>query len=49
MEDHKSKAETDRSAPAYEKPEIREMSETEILTEFQVTQSMVGWWTTGAC
>lgn len=39
----------DLSRPQYEKPQIRVLSEREILNEFQITQSMSGWWVTGAC
>lgn len=35
--------------PKYETPTIRVMSERDILNSFQITQSMAGWWTTGAC
>jgi hypothetical protein len=35
--------------PAYERPRIQQMTEREILNSFQITQSMAGWWTTGAC
>lgn len=30
--------------PRYETPTIKEMSEADILSSFQLTQSMVGWW-----
>jgi hypothetical protein len=30
--------------PAYEKPEIKVMSESELLVAFQVTQAAVTWW-----
>jgi len=33
----------------YERPRIQQMTERDILNSFQITQSMVGWWTTGAC
>ena len=39
----------DLSRPQYVKPQIRVLSEREILNQFQITQSMVGWWATGAC
>jgi hypothetical protein len=35
--------------PRYETPRIQQMTEREILNTFQITQSMVGWWTTGGC
>lgn len=35
--------------PQYETPTIRVMTEQEILSSFQITQSMAAWWTTGAC
>jgi len=35
--------------PHYETPTIRVMTEQEILSSFQITQSMAAWWTTGAC
>jgi hypothetical protein len=39
----------DESKPKYETPQIKQMSEREILSTFQVTQSMAGWWTTAGC
>lgn len=30
--------------PEYEKPEVKVMSETELLVAFQVTQAGVTWW-----
>ena len=36
------------SRPQYEAPQIRQMTEREILSSFQVTQSMAAWWLT-AC
>ena len=38
---------TDR--PRYEAPRLEVMTERQILNTFQITQSMVGWWTTGGC
>ena len=35
--------------PRYEPPRVQVMTEKEILNTFQITQSMMGWWTTGAC
>ncbi len=35
---------TDAERPTYERPRIVRMSEQEILTTFQLTQSMGGWW-----
>jgi hypothetical protein len=35
--------------PRYETPRVKDVSEMEILKTFQISQSMVGWWTTGAC
>lgn len=35
--------------PTYERPRIQVMTEREVLNSFQITQSMAGWWTTGAC
>ena len=33
--------------PAYVTPLIQAMSEKDILTKFQITQSMGTWWTNG--
>lgn len=44
---HQDKAAESR--PQYEVPQIRQMTEREILNTFQVTQSMGGWWMTGGC
>ena len=30
-------------------PQVRVMTEREILASFQITQSMVAWWLTGMC
>jgi len=30
--------------PRYEAPSVRIMTETEILTTFQITQAMGSWW-----
>jgi hypothetical protein len=30
--------------PAYQRPELKVMSESELLTAFQVTQAAVTWW-----
>lgn len=38
-----------KDRPRYEAPRVQVMSEKEILNTFQITQSMMGWWTTGAC
>ena len=35
--------------PRYEPPRIQVMTEREILNTFQITQSMVAWWTTSCC
>ena len=35
--------------PRYEPPRIQAMTEREILNTFQITQSMVAWWTTSCC
>lgn len=35
--------------PAYEPPRIQVMTEREILTTFQITQSMSSWWISGMC
>ncbi len=35
--------------PRYEPPRIEVMTERQILNTFQITQSMSGWWSTGAC
>ena len=35
--------------PSYETPRIQVMTEREILTTFQITQSMAAWWVTGMC
>ncbi len=35
--------------PRYETPRLQALSEKEILNAFQITQSMMGWWTTGGC
>jgi hypothetical protein len=35
--------------PRYETPRIQVMTEREILNTFQITQSMVAWWTTSCC
>jgi hypothetical protein len=35
--------------PQYEPPRIQVMTEREILSTFQITQSMNTWWTTGCC
>ena len=35
--------------PSYEPPRIQVMTEREILTTFQITQSMAAWWVTGMC
>lgn len=32
------------SQPRYETPQIRVMTEKEILNSFQVTQAMATWW-----
>ena len=35
--------------PRYEPPRIQVVTEREILNTFQITQSMVTWWTTSCC
>lgn len=40
---------TQTDKPRYEKPSIKVMSEKDILSMFQVTQSMGGWWTVPTC
>lgn len=35
--------------PKYEAPRIQQMTEKEILSAFQVTQSMASWWVSSAC
>ena len=35
--------------PQYEPPRIQAMSEKEILSTFQITQSMGSWWATTTC
>ena len=35
--------------PRYETPRIQVMSERDILNTFQLTQSMMNWWTTMDC
>ena len=35
--------------PRYEAPRIQVMTEREILTTFQITQTMAAWWVTGMC
>ena len=35
--------------PRYETPRIQAMSEKDILTSFQITQSMGGWWVLATC
>lgn len=35
--------------PWYEPPRIQVMTEREILTTFQITQSMASWWISGMC
>lgn len=35
--------------PSYEPPRIQVMTEREILTTFQITQSMASWWISGMC
>lgn len=35
--------------PSYEPPRIQVMTEREILTTFQITQSMSSWWISGMC
>jgi hypothetical protein len=37
---------TQTARPRYEVPRIQPVTEQEILNTFQVTQSMMGWWTT---
>jgi hypothetical protein len=40
---------TTTARPTYEAPRIRVMTEQEILSSFQITQSMPAWWATGVC
>ena len=35
--------------PQYEPPRIQIMTEREILSTFQITQSMATWWATACC
>jgi hypothetical protein len=35
--------------PLYEPPRLQVMTEREILSAFQITQSMATWWATGMC
>jgi hypothetical protein len=35
--------------PRYETPRIQAMSEKDILSSFQITQSMGMWWTVPTC
>lgn len=35
--------------PVYEPPRIQLMTEREILSTFQITQSMSTWWSSGMC
>jgi hypothetical protein len=35
--------------PRYETPRIQAMSEKDILSSFQITQSMGTWWTIPTC
>jgi hypothetical protein len=35
--------------PVYETPRIQAMSEKDILSTFQITQSMAGWWVNPSC
>lgn len=35
--------------PRYETPKIQALSEREILNNFQITQSMTGWWVVPSC
>lgn len=38
-----------KDRPRYESPRVQVMTEKDILNTFQITQSMMGWWTTGGC
>lgn len=51
MDENRKSDNADTGTPQlkYEEPSIRELSEEEILKEFQVTRSMAVWWATGAC
>lgn len=35
--------------PRYETPRVQVMTEQQILNNFQITQSMGGWWTVPTC
>jgi len=35
--------------PQYEPPRIQVLTEREVLSTFQITQSMATWWATGMC
>jgi hypothetical protein len=38
-----------RERPQYEPPRIQVLTEREVLSTFQITQSMAAWWATGMC
>jgi hypothetical protein len=38
---------SEESRPKYETPRVQQMSERDILNQFQVTQAMATWWTSG--
>ena len=49
MNDQARNLDQPQDRPRYEPPRIQQLTEQEILNSFQITQSMVGWWSTGAC
>jgi hypothetical protein len=42
-------ATTKTERPRYETPRIQALTEKDILNNFQITQSMGGWWTIPSC
>jgi hypothetical protein len=38
-----------KDRPRYETPRLVAMTEKEILTSFQITQSMGSWWNVASC
>jgi hypothetical protein len=50
MSDQVQQQSTDKAErPHYETPRIQAMSEKDILSSFQITQSMGAWWTIPSC
>jgi hypothetical protein len=50
MSDQVQQQSTDKAErPHYETPRIQAMSEKDILSSFQITQSMGAWWTVPSC